>query len=131
MSGVTDGGILTNMAFEQIPVVGPLILVVGIVTFAYSTILGWSYYGERGAEYLWGKKALAPYRLVFCLVLVAAPVLSLQVVWDLADIFERTDGRAEPGCRGVAFGRGGERDKSTTLPAPKRWKRQTTPPSPP
>ena len=52
MSGVTDGGILTNMAFEQIPVVGPLILVVGIVTFAYSTILGWSYYGERGAEYL-------------------------------------------------------------------------------
>ena len=86
MSGVTDGGILTNMAFEQIPVVGPLILVVGIVTFAYSTILGWSYYGERGAEYLWGKKALAPYRLVFCLVLVAAPVLSLQVVWDLADI---------------------------------------------
>ena len=87
MSGVTDGGILTNMAFEQIPVVGPLILVVGIVTFAYSTILGWSYYGERGAEYLWGKKALAPYRLVFCLVLVAAPVLSLQVVWDLAYIF--------------------------------------------
>lgn len=58
----------------------------GIITFAYSTILGWSYYGERGAEYLFGKKVLIPYRLLFCAVLVIAPVIDLQMVWDVADI---------------------------------------------
>lgn len=86
LGSVSDGGILTNLAFEQIPVIGPLILVVGIITFAYSTILGWSYYGERGAEYLFGKKVLIPYRLLFCAVLVIAPVIDLQMVWDVADI---------------------------------------------
>ena len=86
LGAVTDGGILTNLAFEQIPFIGPLILVVGIVTFAYSTILGWSYYGERGAEYLLGKKVLLPYRVIFCAVLVIAPVIDLQMVWDVADI---------------------------------------------
>ena len=86
LGAVTDGGILTNLAFEQIPVIGPLILIVGIVTFAYSTILGWSYYGERGAEYLLGRKVLTPYRVLFCAVLVIAPVIDLQMVWDVADI---------------------------------------------
>ncbi len=86
LGAVTDGGILTNLAFEQIPVIGPLILIVGIVTFAYSTILGWSYYGERGAEYLLGRKVLTPYRALFCAVLVIAPVIDLQMVWDVADI---------------------------------------------
>ena len=82
---IEDGGELTTLAFGQIPVVGPLILVVGIVTFAYSTILGWSYYGERCAEYLLGQKVLIPYRVVFVAVLVAAPVVSLSLVWDAAD----------------------------------------------
>ena len=44
---ITDGGVLTSLAFDQIPVIGPLILVVGIISFAFSTILGWAYYGER------------------------------------------------------------------------------------
>ena len=86
VSSVSDGGILTTLAFAQIPVAGPLVLTVSILLFAFSTILGWSYYGERGAEYLFGKRALIPYRILFCLVLLAAPVLSLDLVWDLADI---------------------------------------------
>ena len=60
MADVTDGGQLTTIAFGQIPVLGPIILVVGIITFAWSTILGWSYYGERCAEYLMGRKAILP-----------------------------------------------------------------------
>ena len=47
MGAISDGGILTTLAFDQIPVVGPVILVVGIISFAFSTVLGWSYYGER------------------------------------------------------------------------------------
>ena len=66
MDTIADGGQLTTAAFSQIPVLGPIILVVGIITFAWSTILGWSYYGERCAQYLWGKKALLPYKLFVC-----------------------------------------------------------------
>lgn len=62
MSTIENGGQMTTAAFSQIPVLGPIILVIGIICFAYSTILGWSYYGERCAEYLFGKKALLPYK---------------------------------------------------------------------
>jgi AGCS family alanine or glycine:cation symporter len=86
MSDITNGGQMTTMAFRQIPVVGPIILVVGIITFAYATVLGWSYYGERCAEYLLGKKAILPYKLLYVAVAVAAPVLSLDLVWYIADI---------------------------------------------
>ena len=86
MDMVSDGGQLTTLAFSQIPVLGPIILVVGIITFAWSTILGWSYYGARCAQYLWGKRALLPYKLVFVAVVVVGPVLALDLVWTIADI---------------------------------------------
>ena len=86
MANVKDGGQLTTLAFSQIPVLGPVILVVGIITFAWSTILGWSYYGERCAQYLWGKKALLPYKLLYVAVVVVGPVLALDLVWKIADI---------------------------------------------
>ena len=81
-----DGGILTSLAFAQIPVVGPVILVVGIVCFAYSTILGWAYYGERCVEYFAGKKGLIPYRIIYVLVAAIAPIVALDLVWTIADI---------------------------------------------
>ena len=86
MSGVTDGGILTTLAFDQIPVVGPFILVAGIISFAFSTVLGWAYYGERCVEYFAGKKILIPYRVLYILVAVVAPILSLNLIWLIADI---------------------------------------------
>lgn len=79
-----DGGALTSMAFDQIPVLGPVILIVGIICFAFSTILGWSYYGERCTEYLLGKKAIIPYKVIFIAVVVVGPVLSLGLVWTIA-----------------------------------------------
>lgn len=83
---VDNGGQLTTMAFAQIPYFGPFILVVGIITFAYSTILGWAYYGERCVEYFSGKKGLIPYRVLYIIVALIAPVLALDLVWLLADI---------------------------------------------
>ncbi len=83
---INDGGVLTSIAFDQIPIIGPLILVVGIISFAFSTILGWAYYGERCVEYFAGKKGLIPYRVLYIAVAVIAPVVALDVVWDIADI---------------------------------------------
>ena len=83
---IIDGGKLTTMAFSQIPYLGPVILVVGIITFAYSTILGWAYYGERCVEYFSGKKGLIPYRVLYIAVALIAPVLALDLVWKIADI---------------------------------------------
>ena len=88
----TQGGALTKAAFEKLPHIGPLILSVGIVTFAFSTILGWSYYGERAVEYLAGKNFKAGrmmvriYRVLFIAAVFAGSVMSLNVVWNLADI---------------------------------------------
>lgn len=85
-SQITDGGELTTLAFSQIPYFGPFILVVGIITFAYSTILGWAYYGERCVEYFSGKKGLIPYRVLYVAVALIAPVLALDLVWLIADV---------------------------------------------
>lgn len=84
---VSDGGDLTYKAFQQIPVIGTPILVVGIAAFAYSTILGWSYYGERCVEYLFGRCGMIPYKLIFVFILLIGPVIKLDLVWTMADIF--------------------------------------------
>lgn len=83
---IEDGGILTTLAFGQIPYIGPIILTLGIICFAYSTILGWAYYGERCVEYFAGKKGLIPYRILYVAVAAIAPIVALDVVWALADI---------------------------------------------
>lgn len=84
---VFDGGDLTYKAFQQIPVIGTPILVIGIAAFAYSTILGWSYYGERCVEYLFGRGGMIPYKLIFVFILLIGPVIKLDLVWTMADIF--------------------------------------------
>ena len=84
---VSDGGDLTYKAFQQIPVIGAPILVIGIAAFAYSTILGWSYYGERCVEYLFGRGGMIPYKLIFVFILLIGPVIKLDLVWTMADIF--------------------------------------------
>jgi AGCS family alanine or glycine:cation symporter len=80
-----QGAQLTKAAFAQIPVVGPLVLTVGLLTFVFSTIIGWSYYGERAVEYLWGKRAIPPYRWLWVAFVFIGAVLSLPLVWAFAD----------------------------------------------
>ncbi len=80
------GGDLTTHAFSTIPVIGPIVLTIGLITFAWSTILGWSYYGEKCWEYLLGKKALMPFRILWTLVVFIGCVTALDLVWLIADI---------------------------------------------
>lgn len=82
---VDNGGQLTSLAFGQIPVIGPIILTLGIICFAYSTVLGWAYYGERCIEYVIGKKGLIPYRILYVAVAAIAPIVALDLVWLIAD----------------------------------------------
>lgn len=81
-----DGGMLTKKAFGLIPYVGTPILTFGIITFAFSTILGWSYYGERAVEYLMGKRSIVFYRILYILLVFAGATMSLSLVWNLSDI---------------------------------------------
>lgn len=81
-----SGSVLTKAAFGQVHYLGPAVLTLGLLTFVYSTILGWSYYGERAIEYLFGKKAVLPYRVAWVGAVLLGSVATLQVVWDFADI---------------------------------------------
>jgi len=81
-----DGAALTKSAFTTIPVIGPVVLTVGLLTFVFSTILGWSYYGEKAMEYLVGKTAVLPYRILWCIAVFFGAIFSLKFVWDFADL---------------------------------------------
>lgn len=81
-----NGASLTKSAFEHIPVFGPIVLTIGLLTFVFSTILGWSYYGEKAVEYLVGKRGIVPYRVLWCIAVYFGAVFSLHFVWDFADL---------------------------------------------
>jgi AGCS family alanine or glycine:cation symporter len=81
-----NGAALTKKAFGDLPIVGSTILTVGLLTFVFSTILGWSYYGEKAAEYLWGEGAVKVYRWLWVAAVMVGSVLTLPIVWSFADI---------------------------------------------
>ena len=81
----SDGAALTKAAFSKIPVVGSPLLLVGLVTFAFTTILGWCYYGEMAVEYLKGKRWTRIYRVIYIIVAFLGTVINLTMVWNLAD----------------------------------------------
>jgi AGCS family alanine or glycine:cation symporter len=80
------GAALTKAAFQDLGIVGPLILSIGLLTFVFSTILGWSYYGEKAAEYLLGERAVQPYRWLWVAAVMAGSVATVPAVWAFADI---------------------------------------------
>ena len=80
-----DGAQLTHAAFSKIPYIGSPLLSFGLLTFAFSTILGWSYYGERAVEYLKGKKWTYAYRLIYIIAVFFGSIGNLSIVWNLAD----------------------------------------------
>ena len=80
-----NGATLTRAAFSKIPIVGAPLLTFGLLTFSFSTILGWSYYGERAVEYLRGRKWVRYYRLLYIGAVFVGSVMNLAVVWNLAD----------------------------------------------
>ena len=85
--GPLNGAAMTDQAFTSVfPEWGSFILMIGLVLFAFTTILGWNYYGERCVEYLMGVKAILPYRIIFVGLIACGPFLKLEAIWILADI---------------------------------------------
>ena len=86
-TGDLNGAALTNSAFLQAyPAWGSMILCIGLTLFAFTTILGWNYYGERCVEYLGGVKGIMPYRVIFIVLVACGAFIKLDVIWVLADI---------------------------------------------
>lgn len=81
-----NGVALTSQAFSMIPYIGVPILVVGLITFAFSTILGWYYYGERTAVYLLGEKVIKPYKILWIIAVFFGAMASIDIIWDFADL---------------------------------------------
>jgi alanine or glycine:cation symporter, AGCS family len=84
--GAERGAAITTAAFGHLGAWGPWFLYLALFTFCFSTILGWAYYGERGMEFLFGQRSLRPYRIAWVLAVFLGSSLSLQLVWDFADI---------------------------------------------
>jgi AGCS family alanine or glycine:cation symporter len=81
------GAALTVQAFESvIPMGGGIIVSIGLVLFAFTTLLGWAYYGEKCVEYLVGEKVVPFYRVLFTAIILPGALLNLEVVWTLSDI---------------------------------------------
>lgn len=87
-TGEYNGGALTAHAFRSgLFGWGHYLVGIGLMFFAYSTMLGWSYYGDRCAEYLFGEKAIPVYRWLFVVFITVGAVGGLKVIWSIADIF--------------------------------------------
>lgn len=85
--GDLNGAAMTESAFSSaFPMLAKYILCVGLVLFAFTTIIGWNYYGERCVEYLFGVKAIKPYRYIYILLVGSGAFLKLELIWIIADI---------------------------------------------
>lgn len=82
----SNGSELVTACFSQIPYIGTPLFVFGIITFAYSTILGWSYYGVTSVRYLFGHKAIKIYQVLWIVVIFIGATLNLNTIWEIADI---------------------------------------------
>lgn len=86
-SGEANGAAMTSEAFVQcMGGFGGICLTLSLVLFAFTTILGWNYYGERACVYLFGVKGIVPYRVIFIALIAVGVFLKLDVIWILADI---------------------------------------------
>jgi AGCS family alanine or glycine:cation symporter len=81
----SDGAALTKVAFSKIPYIGAPLLSFGILTFAFSTILGWSYYGESAVNYIEGRRTNRFYRILYIVALFFGSIINLDIIWNIAD----------------------------------------------
>jgi AGCS family alanine or glycine:cation symporter len=93
MKGADGAGltraVLTKAAFQNgMPLAGgEYIVTIGILFFAFSTVIGWSYYGDHCIDCLFGQKAVLPYRIVYCMIIPEGATIKLSLVWTISDIF--------------------------------------------
>lgn len=84
--GFASSAELVTASFDRIPVMGSFVLCIGLVLFAYSTSIGWSYYGNRCITYLFGKNAIRPYQIAFLIICFLGAVGVSGFVWNISDI---------------------------------------------
>ncbi|MEK9976719.1 MAG: sodium:alanine symporter family protein [Gammaproteobacteria bacterium] len=84
--GELNGAVLTASSFEYLFENGKYIVIFGLILFSFSTIIGWSYYGEKCAEFLFGSKIVTPYRILWVLIIPLAATIELNLMWLIADI---------------------------------------------
>ncbi len=100
-SGISGANLSTSCYDSLLSGAGRYIVAFGLVFFAFTTILGWSYYGDRNVEYLFGEKGVKIYHLIFILIIPVGSVLQLDIVWNFSDI---TNGlMAIPNLIGLLF----------------------------
>lgn len=88
-SGDLKGAAMTNAAFSLglgVPIIGQMIVTIGLIFFAFTTILGWNYYGERCIVYLTGVKGIKPYRIIYIILVASGAFIKLELIWTIADI---------------------------------------------
>ncbi len=100
-SGEADGVVLTSQAFASVLPWFPTVLAAAVLMFAFSTMISWSYYGDRCVQYLFGNGAVLPYRILFCVVVAAGPALSVDNVVTFSDLMIL--GMAFPNILGMYF----------------------------
>lgn len=86
-TGDLEGAYMTSYAFSTVLAdIGSYIVTVGLIFFAFTTIIGWNYYGERCTEFLFGVKGILPYKILYILIVASGSFLTLEMIWVLADI---------------------------------------------
>lgn len=119
-SSLPNGVTLTINAFSTVfGKYGSIFISVSIVMFAFTTLVGWSLYGERSTEYLFGSKAVPYYKIVFVLLIIPGSCLGLSLVWDISDTFNGL--MALPNLLALLL-----LSRQVTMPHPKRQKKSTT-----
>ena len=86
LEGVAPGQLTSASFGETLGQSGVVIVAVATALFAYSTLIGWNYYGEKAIEYLAGRRAIAPYRVVFVVVVIVGAMMKLEFVWNFSDL---------------------------------------------
>lgn len=81
----TDGAMLTHICFNKIAVIGGPLLTISLLSFVISTLLGWSYFGEKALEYLGGEKLIKPYRVLWVIAVFVGCITKIEIVWNFAD----------------------------------------------
>lgn len=86
LDGVAPGQLTSASFGETLGHTGVVLVAVATALFAYSTLIGWNYYGEKAIEYLAGRRAIAPYRVVFVVMVIVGAMMKLEFVWNFSDL---------------------------------------------
>jgi AGCS family alanine or glycine:cation symporter len=96
------GATLSATAYNTaLPGIGKYVVSFGLIFFAYSTLISWSYYGDRSCEFIFGKKSVNVYRVIYCMIIPLGTVIELKLIWNISDVMNAL--MALPNLIGIVF----------------------------